>query len=1149
MPFSLISRSSLSDLASIYLERRRLHPEEFRGGGILSEERVIVPTRGIATWLEQRMVRSGVVVMGFEFPVLSQAFRSILGGSVKDFNEKAYSTSVLVWQLVSLLTDAKVLGSDEAFTPLKQYLDLEADADSRIMRAFQLAQKLAALYDQYQSYLYRTLASWARGENLDSTIEKAGTPVKLPKELLWQSHLWHRLRAGCGQMSLAEAIEHFLTTPPGDGAQMQPLTVFGATMMPPAYLEILVKYGEAAPVNFYYHNPCRDFWGDNQSTRRKDPLQEDDLQNDLLADYGRQAQQFFNAVIDLCGDTSDTEALPEEPDAGTLLGAMQQLIRGNRNPVGKREFADDSVTIHKCHNQARQVEALRDSLLMLLKKGNAGGKPAYTMNDIIVMAPNIVDFAPTIKAVFDASPLKDHYAVTDRSIRKSNLLAESFLQILLLTNSRFEVTRIDALLDAPALRRRFAFGDADVIAIRSWLDATKVHFGFDGASRADAFGIPVEQAAGIEEFTWLQALDRMLLALAVEPSPVEEENATSFGGLSPYPAVGADSGIQALGNLSMLVHKLHDTVVDLRSNSHRTAQDWGDLLSEILDTFFTRDSESARDMAIIEGKLRDFVESVNNSSMKEKPIPFQVVLSTMQDALETASTAGVTDPFLGGRITCCSMMPMRGVPCKIMALLGMDEGKFPRQELHLGFNLINDGKLLPYYVRSKTDEDRYLFLEALLAPSDNLLVFYNAFDEEDKAPLAPSTVISQLISYVNRIADKPQIEVIHTLNSFDINNFRKQDAPLPSTLRDKYAFDASSRRIAQAALEAKRRPDTKCDEGGAAAREIDVGEPEELPEAITIRDLERLIEDGGQAFLQHALGFNRDDNEAEPLSDHEPFQPSSLDKWVLYRDICDSLKEELGKEAPCLDAGSDQIGRLKDKMRSTGQLLIGDVGELEMREALETIRKSHEQLPDIGGWARGKTINIEAKSVINGRTIAVTGACEVDDEDNPTAVYIPVYGMPGTDGIKEKYLVKAYLRLLVLSLQRGASTGLCARILAVRAPGSSMRMSFPKYLGADGGQPLQGWLDRLVGEFLASYRRPVMLKDDFSWRAVQTPNKKKSKAEDDEPFGDEWLFPGKKNRDAMENARSLFPMVKQGPLLHENEEDEGNEGDEEDDIQ
>ena len=99
--------------------------------------------------------------------------------------------------------------------------------------------------------------------------------------------------------------------------------------------------------------------------------------------------------------------------------------------------------------------------------------------------------------------------------------------------------------------------------------------------------------------------------------------------------------------------------------------------------------------------------------------------------------------FRTGHLTICTLMPMRSVPHRVVCLLGMDDGVFPRKSPRDGDDLM----LADPHVgdRDARTEDRQLLLDALLAATDQLIVTYTGNDERTNLVRPPAVPIGELL--------------------------------------------------------------------------------------------------------------------------------------------------------------------------------------------------------------------------------------------------------------------------------------------------------------------------------------------------------------------------------------------------------------------
>ncbi len=83
--------------------------------------------------------------------------------------------------------------------------------------------------------------------------------------------------------------------------------------------------------------------------------------------------------------------------------------------------------------------------------------------------------------------------------------------------------------------------------------------------------------------------------------------------------------------------------------------------------------------------------------------------------------------FRTGDMTICTLVPMRSVPHRVVCLLGLDDGLFPRPGEQDGDDLLLAGPEVGD--RDLPGEDRQLLLDALLAATEHLVITYEGRDQ------------------------------------------------------------------------------------------------------------------------------------------------------------------------------------------------------------------------------------------------------------------------------------------------------------------------------------------------------------------------------------------------------------------------------------
>ena len=132
--------------------------------------------------------------------------------------------------------------------------------------------------------------------------------------------------------------------------------------------------------------------------------------------------------------------------------------------------------------------------------------------------------------------------------------------------------------------------------------------------------------------------------------------------------------------------------------------------------------------------------------------------------------------FRTGELTVCTLVPMRSVPHRVVCLLGLDDGAFPRRSPRDGDDLLLADPHLGD--RDPRTEDRQMLLDALLAARETLIITYNGNDERTNAALPPAVVVGELLDAVDATARRAhgrardQVVTHHPLQPFDPRNFR-----------------------------------------------------------------------------------------------------------------------------------------------------------------------------------------------------------------------------------------------------------------------------------------------------------------------------------------------------------------------------------------
>lgn len=935
--FSVIHSNRMEDLRDVAVGWIRSHPLK-----PLENELFMVQSNGMAQWLKLALAENsgcGIsAALDIQLPArfLWQAYRAVLGEEAIP-KQSPYDKVRLVWRLLRLLPDAL---KNDRFAPLQQYLADDADQRKR----FQLACHIADLYDQYQVYRADWLEDWSNGA--DQLRNATGQPMSLPAEQAWQAELWRQIQSdvpepqrGSSRSSLHQqflaAAQALSDRPAGLPRRV---IVFGISSLPKQALEALHAISRLSQVLLFVHNPCRHYWADiiedrellrieNARHKHKSPslanLSPELLHqhvNPLLAAWAKQGRDYIGllygfdqpdeyrenfAEIDLFRDFA------KEGRQADLLHQVQQAILelkplpGADDEKPSVDPEDLSICFHLAHSRQREVEILQDQLLALF-----GQSHDLKPQDIIVMTPDIDAYAPHIEAVFGNSPHHDPryipFTIADRPERTSIPMLQALENLLQLPSSRMAASDLMDLLEVPAFRGRFGLDEEDLPKLHQWIQGAGIRWGLSAEQRRD-FDLP----SGIEQNTWLFGLRRMLLGYAVGSN-------APWQGIEPYDDIG---GLDAalVGPLAVILERLESAWRMLRQPA--AAQDWRERILGLMQDFFlpinSHDELTQRRVEEVAEQWLSACSDANLQEMLTLPVVREALLGEMKDA-------SVSQRFLAGRVNFCTLMPMRAIPFKVVCLLGMNDGEYPRSSPPLDFDLMSGpGRYRPGD-RSRREDDRYLCLEALLSARNKLYLSYIGNSVQDNSERMPSVLVGQLRDYLDagwRVA-VPDVDT-KTDNEQLLNQLTSRHPLQPFS--KSYFQPERCHHLFTYAHEWQNIYDRSAEPSG-----VDRLAPPEFEGPVQLNHLIRFLNNPIKNFFNQRLGIYFDHIDVT-TQNQEPFQLDDLAPFGAGMQLLAAGLEVSQEQSP------EAVEKAAQRLQRSGELPYGGFGERSAKLLTEPV--------------------------------------------------------------------------------------------------------------------------------------------------------------------------------------------------------------------
>jgi exodeoxyribonuclease V gamma subunit len=885
--------------------------------GVFNQEVIVVQNAGMQHWLNLAIAKERGISMNMRYALPAQFLWKLIRTLASDDkvpDQSPYSREVLCWRIHEILARNSVI-NDADFSQATHYWrgeeavtesDGNTDDEGKHgqLKRYQLATQLADLYEQYLIFRPQWLDNWQQGEFELKGLEKISA-----SEHKWQGKLWCLLIEQLAYNPVE--LMHDAIANIKDKKDLIPprISFFGLNTMAPMWLDFINALSEHVEVHFFHLNPCFSYWGDvrteKQEVKEKYALnklckwsdgvlaEEMDVHsfvgNPLLANLGQQGREFISMLqdystidIDLFEQAKSSNPVNENGDLITreetsVLHKLQNDIlelSDARVPIDEIDNAkepqhDDSIIITSCHSALREVQALHDYLLHQFNQDKS-----LTPKDILVMCPQIEEYAPYVNAVFtrgwqdiagEVPPLP--CSIADRSAKDSDPLVAAFTELLTLPDSRFGVSQLLAFLRLPAMAHKFSINGEDLVKISAWLEQATVHWGLDLTHKKSLLG----QEANAS-FTWQQGLSRLLRGFAYADSEQVYQQQLLLSNVE-----GSDGVL--LGQLMLFIEQLHSFSENLQRS--RNATQWQSFLLDQLDHLFSRvdgdNVSNENSLMVIEKAIAGLVEHCHHAHFED-----DISLLIIVDYLSQHFSQGdASKQFMVGQVTFCSMLPMRSIPFKVIAVLGLNDGQFPRQRQALGFDLMSLSKA-ELGDRSRRGDDRYLFLEAIISARNSLYLSYQGRNIKNNAEKQPSLVVKELMEYLAQgygwkftsEPDENDMEGNTEQENSAIYQLAMQ-AFSPQNYQGKWpSFDANWLALGQ----------TPAIDDNTLVEEPAISIDISAELSLSCQQLIRFYQHPAKMFAQQQLNLHFDNNNTL-LEDVEPFSVNHLQSYLLRQDL------------------------------------------------------------------------------------------------------------------------------------------------------------------------------------------------------------------------------------------------------------------------
>jgi exodeoxyribonuclease V gamma subunit len=731
---------------------------------------VLLPSRPLVERVRVRLVRSHGLAMGCELLLPAAFLERIASALGLEPLHPSWSAEGMFWRVLERLPELAL-----------RHPRLErASGDLRARVA--LAREVADRFDQYLHFRPDLIRAWDEGLPFNEflgrhpelkAVFRQGFPDSVREDEAWQRELWAHLCQGVeGRPHPARRLELM-----AEKASRQGHSVFGGAVevlatgpLPFPILKMLKALGDVSEVRLRFLLPANGYLADIRprwlQLTRGEAVDLDAEANPLVAQMGRQAIEAFQGLLLLSPDGQEFEPLEEDERPGdSLLKRLQADVRALRQPdPGERPVGEGpepgpmalrSLRVHRCHGPRREVEALRDELLRAFKE-----MPDLKPEDVLILAPDLEVYGPLAEAVLmNGAEPRLPLALAERAVEQKDPALKAVLGLAGLASGRAAMSEVRAFLELPAVRAALFEASAD--ALVGALSEAGLTFGLDRDHR-------IALGAGTDDIgTWRRSLDRLWAG-------------RWFGGNVPAVEADGQPALPKSGDLSS------------DAAARCSALEWFERL--LATVVLWREPAPPLEWAVrVENAWQSLLDPERTALDLSGCVDLAVFLRSAGSdhgcatAMDAATVADCARSFgedeerrvdiVGGRIALGGLKPLRALPCRVLAILGLSDAAFPRRAQARAWDLL--AALPQPGDRDPRKDDRQLFLDCLLAAKDRVILSAPVLDPSGGEPGPLSTCVEELLWAACETAGGPgerpawsaALKVDHPLQPFSSRNF------------------------------------------------------------------------------------------------------------------------------------------------------------------------------------------------------------------------------------------------------------------------------------------------------------------------------------------------------------------------------------------
>lgn len=490
------------------------------------------------------------------------------------------------------------------------------------------------------------------------------------------------------------------------------LYIFNYPYISKGNMATLKKLSEFIDINIYY-NPINEALPICQNEEYKKGYRKISLQN-----------KYYNILKENISKENIIELDKENKEPKTVLDALKY---GVKDKISQ----DKSLQVLACPGIYREVECVYNSIIQNLNT-NSDLKP----EDIGVILTDADTYYPAINGVFGMNSDKVPFNLICGMPNVVHQYIEGIKSLAYINESFFTKDSVKDLFENPCFKKKFNISQKEVEDFIEFADKENIWAFFDGNSKREHF----DHNDLKDQYTWNYTATNLRLGSIMDL----DEKKNEWEGFIPKNIIGDYKlFFNVLAKIyyeitfyKTLNYSISDTSKEKKEKSKKVIQ----YFQEFINSFLMPEKNNDSVKSLIDKSIKDYIEQ---TQLRNYLPTFMEVYQYIY-MVSSSSNYSKGRAFTGG-VVVGKLFNMRVCNFKILYVLGLNEGVFPRQDKKSSLDLTLN---FPNRITGE-EEDKYALYKLITSTEEKVYLSYSAKDLEKDAKLYPSGALDELIGYIS----------------------------------------------------------------------------------------------------------------------------------------------------------------------------------------------------------------------------------------------------------------------------------------------------------------------------------------------------------------------------------------------------------------